>query len=354
VTENKAITINQQKIGRDYKPYIVAEISANHNGKIDIALDHIEAAAKSGADAVKIQSYTPDTMTINSNKADFQINKGLWRGYNLYDLYKQAYTPFEWHKTLFEKADDVGITLFSTPFDESAVDLLESCNAPAYKIASFELIDLPLIALVAQTGKPLVLSTGMANLEEIEEAIHTAKSNGCKELIVLHCISSYPAPLDQCNLLTMMDLQKRFNVEVGLSDHTVSNTAAITAVALGAVFIEKHFITDRTLGGPDASFSIEPSQLQALVVETQKAYETLGAATYERQQCEQENIKFRRSLYFTKALEAGEVITPEKLRRIRPGYGLAPKHYENILNKTVNKKIEAGTAVSWDLIDEDQ
>lgn len=344
------IEIEGKRIGENYKPYIVAELSANHNGNLSSALEHIEIAAQCGADAVKIQTYTPDTMTIDCDKPDFLINGGLWDGYKLHQLYQEAHTPYEWHPALFEKAREVGITLFSTPFDETAVDLLEDLNTPAYKIASFEITDLPLIKYIAKTGKPLIISTGMANYQEIEEAVVTANRYGCNDIIILHCLSSYPAPVDQCNLNTITDLREKLKLNIGLSDHTLTNTAAITAVALGAVFIEKHFIINREQTGPDSTFSITPKELKSLVNETVSAYRALGHAGYKRKECEEGNIQFRRSLYFTQALKAGEKITEKNLRRIRPGMGLQPKHYHELIGKTVNRPVEPGTPASWELI----
>ncbi|QBG35215.1 pseudaminic acid synthase [Litorilituus sediminis] len=351
---DKFITIDNKKIGANHKPYIIAELSANHNGKIDKALKAIEVAAQCGADAVKIQSYTADTMTIDCDKDDFQVKGGLWDGYKLYDLYQWAQTPFEWHQQLFAKAKEVGITLFSTPFDESAVDLLEALDAPAYKLASFEITDLPLIKRIAQTGKPMIISTGMANLEEITDAINTAKDNGCKELVVLHCISAYPAPFEQANLATIADIAKRFDVIAGLSDHTLGTVVSVTSIALGASLIEKHFTLDRNDKGPDAEFSLEPDELKRLVEETQAAHQALGVAGYERKPVEQASMKFRRSLYFVKDIVKGEQITEQHIRRIRPGYGIAPKYFQQLLGKKVTQTITRGTAVSWDLIDSEK
>ncbi|XQW85881.1 pseudaminic acid synthase [Thalassotalea piscium] len=347
---NKYIEIDGKRIGKDYKPYIIAELSANHNGDINNALKTIEEAAKCGADAIKIQSYTPDTMTIDCDNDDFQVKGGLWDGYSLYKLYEWAHTPFEWHEKLFEKAKEVGITLFSTPFDETALELLEGLNAPAYKIASFELTDLPLIKRVAQTGKPMIMSTGMANLNEIEEAIITARENGCNELVVLHCISAYPAPYEQANLATIPDLANRFDVISGLSDHTLGTVVSVSSVVLGACLIEKHFIIDRNDKGADSEFSIEPHELKRLVEETDAAYKALGVAGYERKPVENSSMKFRRSLYFVKDLKAGEHITEQHIRRIRPGYGLAPKYFDELIGKKVNQDIKRGTAASWDYI----
>jgi len=348
------ITIKGTKIGLAFKPYIIAELSANHNGSIEKALESIEVAAKCGVDAIKIQSYTPDTMTIDCDKEDFQIHGGLWNGYKLYDLYQWAQTPFEWHKQLFDKAKEVGITLFSTPFDETAVELLEELNAPAYKLASFEITDLPLIKRIAQTGKPLIISTGMANLAEITDAINMARENGCKELVVLHCISAYPAPFEQANLATIADISKRFNVVSGLSDHSLGTVVSVTSVAFGASLIEKHFILDKHDKGPDSAFSLEPDDLVRLVNETKAAHQAIGKAGYERKPIEEASMKFRRSLYFVKDIKQGEVITTTHVRRIRPGYGLAPKYYQDLLGKKVKQNIARGTAVAWELIDNDQ
>jgi N-acetylneuraminate synthase len=348
--KNKNIEIDGKRIGPAYKPYIIAELSANHNGKIEQALQSIEVAAQCGVDAIKIQSYSPDTMTIDCDKDDFQIKDGLWKGYQLYDLYKWAQTPFEWHQQLFDKAKQLGITLFSTPFDESAVDLLESLGAPAYKIASFELTDLPLIKYVAKTGKPMIMSTGMANLAEIEEAITTARKNGCDDLIVLHCISAYPAPAEQSNLATIQDISNRFEVISGLSDHTLGTVVSVASVALGACLIEKHFTLDRNDDGPDSSFSLEPSELKRLVEETAIAHQAIGVAGYERKPVEEENIKFRRSLYFINNLSSGDTITDKDIKRIRPGFGIAPKYFDDIIGRKVNRDIEYGTAVEWELL----
>jgi N-acetylneuraminate synthase len=346
------IIINGRKIGANYPPYIIAELSANHNGKLQKALDTISKVKTCGADAVKLQTYTADTMTIDSDHEDFCIKGGLWDGYKLYDLYQEAETPFEWHKTMFDHARKIGITCFSTPFDETAVDLLEDLNVPAYKVASFEATDLPLIKYIASTKKPLIMSTGMASFEEIEEMVETARGVGCNDLILLHCISSYPAPVDQSNLLTIPDMRKRLGIQIGLSDHTVTNTASVVASALGASLIEKHFTLDRNEKGPDSEFSIEPNELTALCKETKDAWLSLGVAGYDRKPAEEANIKFRRSVYFVKDINAGDVITKEHIRRIRPGYGLPPKLEKRIIGKLAKKDIKAGTATCWDLIDE--
>ncbi len=347
----KKISIDGRNIGVNYPPYIIAELSANHNGLLNKALDTISEAKKRGADAIKLQTYSADTMTIDCDKEDFIIKGGLWDGYQLYQLYQEAQTPFDWHEEMFKHAKEVGITCFSTPFDETAVNLLEDINTPAYKVASFEATDLPLIKYIASTKKPLIISTGMANLEEIEELVTVVRDEGCEDLIILHCISSYPAPVDQSNLLTIMDLQKRFGSQVGLSDHTTSNTASIVATAMGATVIEKHFILDRNDQGPDSSFSIMPDELESLCKETKDAWMSLGQAGYERKDVEKDNIKFRRSVYFVKTLEAGEVITQDSIRRIRPGYGLPPKFEDDLVGRKVRKRVEIGTATSWDLIE---
>ncbi len=346
------ITINGHTIGLNSPPYIIAELSANHNGVLQAALDTILEAKKRGAHAIKLQTYTADTMTIDSNDDDFLISGGLWDGYKLYDLYKEAQTPFEWHKTMFDYAREIDITCFSTPFDETAVDLLEDLNVPAYKIASFEATDLPLIKYASQTGKPMIMSTGMANLDEIEEMVGVARENGAKDLVVLHCISSYPAPIDQSNLLTIPELRQKLGVEVGLSDHTITNTASVAAIALGAVLIEKHFILDRQDKGPDSTFSIMPDELEALCKQTKDAWLSLGVAGYERKPAEEANVKFRRSIYFVQDLKAGDIITAQSIRRIRPGYGLAPKHEAELIGKRVTRDVNYGVATTWDLIDE--
>jgi len=346
------IVINGRKIGAGYPPYVIAELSANHNGKLQKALDTITKAKSCGADAVKLQTYTADTMTIDSDHKDFYIQGGLWDGYKLYDLYKEAETPFEWHKAMFDHARKIDITCFSTPFDETAVDLLEDLNTPAYKVASFEATDLPLIKYIASTKKPLIMSTGMANLEEIEEMVETAREAGCDDLILLHCISSYPAPIDQSNLLTIPDMRKRLGVQIGLSDHTETNTASVVASALGATLIEKHFILDRNEKGPDSEFSINPTELISLCKETKDAWLSLGCTGYERKPAEEANIKFIRSVYFVKDMKAGDIITKEHVRRIRPGFGLPPKFEKEIIGKLAKIDIKSGTATSWELIDE--
>jgi N-acetylneuraminate synthase len=313
--------IEGRAIGPDHPPYIIAELSANHNGSIERAFETIDAAQRCGADAIKLQTYTADTMTIDCDAPDFMIKGGLWDGFKLYDLYKWAETPYEWHEALFAHARKRGITVFSTPFDETAVDLLESLNTPAYKIASFEIVDLPLIRYVASTGKPMIMSTGMASEDEIDEAVTTAREAGCNDLVLLHCISSYPAPMDQANLRQIPELAKRFDVLPGLSDHTMGTTASVAAIALGACLIEKHFTLSRADKGPDSEFSLEPAELERLCADTRDAWLALGHAGFERQQAEAGSKVFRRSLYFVKDLPAGHVIEPGDISRIRPGWG---------------------------------
>lgn len=338
-------SISGRPIGSQYIPYVIAEMSANHNGNIETAFRIIEEAKKAGADALKIQTYTPDTITLNSELPDFQIKGGLWEGRTLYELYQWAHTPWEWHKPLFAHAQKIGIPIFSSPFDTTAVDLLEDLNAPAYKIASFEAVDLPLIRYVAATGKPMIISTGMADAEEIQEAITAAQEGGCTELAILHCVSGYPAPAEDYNLRTIPDMIERFGLVTGLSDHTLDNTTAIASVALGVSIIEKHFTLNRSGGGPDDSFSLEPADLAALCRDSKTAWQALGQVDYRRKTSEQGNLQFRRSLYFVKDLKAGEVITEDCVRSVRPGYGLSPKMLNNILGKRVVYDVKANTPV---------
>lgn len=343
----QSIKIDNVDIGPNQAPYIVAELSANHNGSIEEAKRLIRLAKESGASAVKLQTYTPDTITIDSDKPDFQIQEGLWKGNTLYELYSKAYTPFEWHKTLFQYSKSLNITCLSSPFDESAVDLLEELNCPAYKIASFEAIDIPLIRYVAKTRKPMIISTGMANRDEISEALDAARSSGCKDIVLLHCISAYPAPLEQANLRMIQTLARDFNVLTGLSDHTIGNQAALTSVCLGSVFIEKHFASSRNDDGPDSSFSMEPSELAELTKQCSIVKQSLGDGAYHQAKSEMENIKFRRSLYVVKDISAGDIFTRENIRSIRPGYGLSPKYLEDCLGKKATENITRGTALAW-------
>ena len=345
-----SINIAGRRIAADAPPYIIAELSANHNGKLETALKIIEEAKKAGADAVKLQTYTADTITLDCDSEDFQIHGGLWDGKNLYQLYKEAQMPWEWHAILFEHARKLGITIFSSPFDNTAVDLLESLNTPAYKIASFEAVDLPLIKYVASTGKPMIISTGMADADEIQEAIQAARDGGCKELAILHCVSGYPAPAADYNLRTIPDMMSRFGLVTGLSDHTLDNTTAIASVVMGASVIEKHFTLDRSGGGPDDSFSLEPAELAALCRDSKTAWASLGQVDYGRKSSEQGNVKFRRSLYFVKDLKAGDIITADAIRSVRPGFGLAPKYLSEIIGKTTTQDIMKNTATSVDFI----
>jgi pseudaminic acid synthase len=344
-------TINGRAIGPAHPPFIIAELSANHNGVLQRALDTIDAAVHAGADAIKLQTYTADTMTIDCDSPEFLIKGGLWDGYKLYDLYKWAETPFEWHKAMFEHARKRGITVFSTPFDETAVDLLESLNAPAYKVASFEVTDLPLIRYIAKTGKPMIMSTGMASEIEIEEAVTIAREAGCSSLVLLHCISSYPAPMDQANLRQMAELAQRFGTIPGLSDHTLGTTASVAAVALGACVIEKHFTLSRADKGPDSEFSIEPAEFEKLCLDTRDVWSALGKVGYERQQAEEGSKVFRRSVYFVRDVAKGAVVTADDIRRIRPGMGLAPKHFDTLIGKRLKVGITRGTATSWEQFD---
>ena len=351
--KNEFIEIDNRRIGPCYPPYIIAELSANHNGDINRAYEILEMAKKCGADAIKLQTYTQDTLTIDCEKEDFRIKGGLWDGRTLYDLYTEAHMPWEWHKPLFAKAKELGITIFSSPFDTTAVDLLEELGAPAYKIASFEAIDLPLIEYVARTGKPMIISTGMANKEEIQEAIETARNAGCKQLVVLHCVSGYPAPAGDYNLATIPDMAKRFNVLTGLSDHTIDNTTAVTSVALGACLIEKHVTLDRNGGGPDDSFSLERPELTQLCRDAKIAWQATGTVNYERKESEKGNLVFRRSLYVVKNIGAGEEFTNENVRSIRPGYGLAPKFSSQIIGKKAVGPLKKGTAMSFEFIQDE-
>ena len=345
---SNTIVIKNRVIGLKSPPYIIAELSANHNGSLERALQTIDAARQAGADAIKLQTYTADTMTIDCDREEFMIKGGLWDGYKLYDLYRWAETPFEWHQAMFAHARKSGITVFSTPFDESAVDLLDELDAPAYKIASFENTDLPLIRYVAKTGKPMIMSTGMASEEEIAEAVDAARSAGCKELVLLHCISSYPAPMHQANIRQLAELGRRFDVVPGLSDHTLGTTASVAAVALGACVIEKHFTLSRADKGPDSEFSIEPDELKRLCQDTHDAWRALGQEGYDRQPAETGSKVFRRSIYFVRDLPAGSVIGLEDIRRIRSGMGLAPKHSDELLGKRLKVAVQLGTATSWD------
>lgn len=342
------LDIAGRKIGPGQPPYVIAELSANHNGNYEAAQRLVEAAKAAGADAIKIQTYRPDTITLDSDSEEFRIRGGLWDGRTLYDLYQEAHTPWEWHGPLFEHARKLGITIFSSPFDPTAVDLLEDLNAPAYKIASFEAVDLPLIRYVASTGKPMIISTGMADADEIAEAVSAARDGGCTELAVLHCVSGYPAPAADYNLKTIPDMIERFGLVTGLSDHTLDNTTAIASIALGASIIEKHFTLDRSGGGPDDSFSLEPAEFRQLCEGARTAWDALGAVDYGRKSSESGNVQFRRSLYFVKNLEANEIITPDSIRSVRPGYGLAPRFQDEIVGRPVRRAVRRFSPVTRD------
>ena len=347
---NPTISIAGRPIGRSHPPFVISELSANHNGSLEAALRLIDAAAATGADAVKIQTYTADTITLKSDRPEFQITDGKWAGQSLHDLYASAYTPWEWHAEMFERARLRNIVMFSSPFDPTAVDLLEDLNAPAYKIASFEAVDLPLIRYVASTGKPMIISTGMADVEEIGEAIQTARDAGCKDLAILRCVSGYPAPAGEYNLATIPDMLNRFGLVTGLSDHTLDNTTAIAAVALGASIVEKHMTEDRNGGAPDDSFSLEPKEFSELCSGARTAWDAVGRVDYGRKSSELSNVTFRRSLYFVKDLEAGDVIKEGDFRSVRPGLGAAPKLADDIIGMQVSDAVKAGTPVQIDLL----
>ncbi len=350
MTHPPQLHIADRRIAADAPPYVIAEMSANHNGKLDNALRIISAAKQAGADAIKLQTYRPDTITIDVDSEQFRISGGLWDGRTLFDLYEQAHMPWEWHAPLFEHARREGITIFSSPFDRSAVDLLEDLHTPAYKIASFEAIDLPLIRYVASTRKPMIISTGMADAEEIQEAVEAAYAGGCTQLALLHCVSGYPAPADDYNLQTIPDMASRFGTVIGLSDHTLDNTTAIASIALGARILEKHFTLDRSGGGPDDSFSLEPAGLAELCAGARTAWQSLGRIDYARKSSETGNALFRRSLYVVKDVPAGDLFSHENLRSIRPGYGLPPKHLDAFIGRPASRDLPRGTALTWDML----
>ena len=344
------ITINGRRISSQDSPYIIAEMSANHNGQLQTAIRIIDEARLAGADAVKLQTYTADTITMKCETEDFQIHGGLWDGKTLYQLYEEAHMPWDWHKPLFEHARKTGITIFSSPFDFTAVDLLEDLNAPAYKIASFEAVDLALIRYAALTGKPMIISTGMADADEISAAVDAARSAGCRELALLHCVSGYPAPAEDYNLRTLSDMIGRFGLVTGLSDHTLDNVTAIGSVALGAAIIEKHFTLDRNGGGPDDSFSLEPADLKNLCHDAKTLWRALGRVDYECKASEKPNLKFRRSVYVVRDIRKGERFTPQNVRTIRPGYGLPPAELDNVIGRCAQDDIPAGTALKWTMV----
>ncbi|MBI96477.1 pseudaminic acid synthase [bacterium] len=347
----KKIVINGREIGDSCPPYIIAEMSANHNGSIERAIETIDEAARCGVDAIKLQTYTADTMTIDCDNEEFILRGGLWDGYKLYDLYKWAETPFEWHKKLFDHANNIGVTIFSTPFDESAVDLLESLETPAYKIASFEIVDIPLIKYISKKQKPIIMSTGMASEDEIHEAVQAVRSQGNDQLILLHCISSYPTPLESANLKQLPNLSKKFNSLTGLSDHTLGINVAVTSIALGASVVEKHFTLSRKDKGPDSEFSIEPDELKRLCVETNNAWKSLGNEGFERDRIEDSSKIYRRSIYFVKDKNVGETINKEDIKRIRPGYGLNPKYLDDLIGNKLKRNVKRGTPTAWDLVE---
>jgi pseudaminic acid synthase len=346
-----AIKIGDRRVGAGHPPYVIAELSANHGGSLGRALAIMEAARAAGADAVKLQTYTADTITIDCDHDDFKIHGGLWDGRRLYELYEEAHTPWEWHDTLFAKGHELGIPVFSTPFDETAVAFLKKYNPPAYKIASFEMIDLPLVRCVATTGKPVIMSTGMATPEEIAESVSAFRSAGGRDLILLHCVSGYPTPTEQSNLRRIPELGKQFGCPVGLSDHTLGIEVAVASVALGACMIEKHFTLRRADGGPDSAFSLEPYELRALVRGARTAFAALGTGAPARAEVEKGSLVFRRSVYVVRDVGAGETLTPDNLRIIRPGYGLPPRDLEKVIGRKARRPLARGTALTWEAVE---
>ncbi|MBI1778537.1 MAG: pseudaminic acid synthase [Proteobacteria bacterium] len=345
------LTIANRAVGAGRPPYVIAEMSGNHNGRIEHAFAIMASAKRAEADAVKLQTYTADTITIDHDGPGFRIKGGLWDGRSLHELYQEAHTPWEWHAELFAKGRELGITVFSSPFDPTAVELLERLNAPAYKIASFEIVDLPLIRLVASTGKPMIMSTGMATLSEIEEGVAAARDGGCKELALLHCISGYPTPAEEANLATIPDLTRRFDCPIGLSDHTLGTSVAVAATALGARLVEKHLTLARSDGGPDAAFSLEPEELAQLVQAVRAASAAIGRASYELKPSERENTVFRRSLYVVADMRQGEAFTPANVRSIRPGFGLAPKHLPAVIGRRAARSLARGTPLDPSMVE---
>lgn len=345
------IEIGGRKIGAGYPPFVIAEMSGNHNQSLERALEIVEVAAKTGAHGLKIQTYTPDTMTIDLNEREFSISdpNSLWAGKSLYQLYGEAYTPWDWHKPIFDRARELGLVAFSTPFDDTAVDFLESLDVPCYKIASFENTDLPLIRRVAATGKPLIISTGMASVAELDETVRAAREAGCKDLILLKCTSTYPATAANTNIRTIPHLRQLFGCEVGLSDHTMGVGVSVASVGLGATVVEKHFTLSRADGGVDSAFSMEPAEMAQLVKETELAWQALGEVSYGPTEAEKKSLQYRRSLYVVQDMKAGERLTSENLRAIRPGLGLATKYMEVVLGKAVNQSVKRGTALTWDI-----
>ena len=345
------IEISGRFIGRLNPPFVIAEMSGNHNQSLERALEIVEAAASTGAHALKLQTYTADTMTLDIKTDEFFISdeKNLWKGRSLYELYEQAHTPWDWHEPIMQRAKELGMLCFSTPFDASSVDFLETLDVPAYKIASFENADLPLIRKVAETGKPMIISTGMATLSELDETVRTIRESGCEQFVLLQCTSTYPATPENSNLMTIPHMKKLFDCEVGLSDHTMGIGGAVAAVALGATVIEKHFTLSRADGGVDSAFSMEPEEMRQLVTETERAWQSLGSVKYGPTEAEKPSMKFRRSLYIAQDMKAGDVLTKENLRCIRPGLGLPPKFYDVLLGRKVRCDLNKGTASSWEL-----
>lgn len=346
------VQIGDRLIGKKHRPFIIAEMSGNHNQSLERALRIVDLAAEAGVDAVKLQTYTPDTMTLDIHTGEFFINSetNLWKGQSLYNLYKEAYTPWEWHEAIFERCKSYGLLAFSSPFDETAVDFLETLGVPAYKIASFENVDLPLIKKVAATGKPVIISTGMATVAEMDEAVQAVRSEGNDQIILLKCTSTYPATPETSNINTIPHMRELFEVEVGLSDHTLGVGTSVAAVALGATVIEKHFTTSRTEGGVDAAFSLEPNEMKMLVQETERAWMSLGSIHYGPTNAEKPSLEHRRSLYVAEDLKVGDKITKENIRAIRPGHGLSPKYFDLIIGRTVKKDVKKGTPVNWDML----
>lgn len=348
----ESFEIGGRLIGRGHSPFVIAEMSGNHNQSIERALQIVEAAASSGAHALKIQTYTPDTMTLDLEEGEFFIGdpNSPWAGTSLYKLYGEAHTPWDWHKPIFDRARSLGMVPFSTPFDDSAVDFLESLDVPCYKIASFENTDLPLIRRVAATGKPLIISTGMASVAELDETVRAARSAGCKDLILLKCTSTYPASPENTNILTIPHLRELFGCEVGLSDHTLGVGVSVASVALGATVIEKHFTLDRAEGGVDSAFSMEPTEMAQLVIETERAWHALGQVSYGATAAEEKSRVFRRSIYACEDIAEGELLSPKNIRTIRPGFGLSPKYYDQCIGRRAKQPIKRGTPIGWDLI----
>ncbi|MFQ5498601.1 MAG: pseudaminic acid synthase [Candidatus Zixiibacteriota bacterium] len=348
----KSITIEKRLIGPDHPPYIIAEMSGNHNQSLEQALKIVEAAAGSGAHAIKLQTYTADTMTLDINEREFRIDDpaSLWDGYSLYQLYDRAHTPWGWHRPIFERCRELGITVFSTPFDVTAVDFLEELNAPAYKVASFENADIALIKRIAATGKPMIISTGMATIAELDESVRVARNAGCDDIVLLKCTSSYPASPDGCNIQTIPHLAELFDVQAGLSDHTLGVGVALASVALGSTVIEKHFILDRNDGGVDAAFSMEPQEMSILVQESKRAWQSLGKVAYGTTTQESGSLQFRRSLYVVEDVRRGQELTKRNLRAIRPGHGLSPRHIDSLLGRKVRHDVARGTAATWDIV----